>query len=269
MFKLSFPTFFLKLWEVVYGFLHITITRGNAEISRTREIEASGTRDINPQNGNKIQKTDNKSLSTPPPPTPCFSHCPSCGSDQIVRRGFRSNTRERVQLYLCRDCAKTFTPQIIKGKHYPMEVVLEGISYYNLGFSLERSCELLKEKFALQSQGLQNQARFEVQPSTLSNWIEESKELCRYHRYRPFAVKMFSPEDTVWTVTLAHRQLYRFRLHRAKIALITKEDIRHQRFSALKDYLELVPGECPHQYFQEGLRASEMPIRFSKTEMIV
>ena len=31
----------------------------------------------------------------------------------------------------------------------------------------------------------------------------------------------------------------------------------------------MVPGECPHQYFQEGQRASEVPLTFSKTQMIV
>jgi len=30
-----------------------------------------------------------------------------------------------------------------------------------------------------------------------------------------------------------------------------------------------VPVECPHQYFSDGMRASETPITFSKTEMIV
>src|SRR3989344_8603451 len=31
----------------------------------------------------------------------------------------------------------------------------------------------------------------------------------------------------------------------------------------------MVPGECPHQYFQDGERASETPLTFSKTQMIV
>ena len=71
------------------------------------------------------------------------------------------------------------------------------------------------------------------------------------------------------TATLAHRQLYRYRFHRAKCALMIKEEYQHRKFTPLQEFLEMVPGECPHQYFQEGLRASEAPLTFSKTQMIV
>jgi len=75
--------------------------------------------------------------------------------------------------------------------------------------------------------------------------------------------------ETVVSATLAHRQLYRFRYHQAKIRLIIREDIKHARFGPLADFLSLVPSETPHQYFQEGLRMSESPLRFSKEQMIV
>ncbi len=63
--------------------------------------------------------------------------------------------------------------------------------------------------------------------------------------------------QTVITATLAHRQLYRFRYHQAKIRLILREDIKHSHFGPLVDFLALVPSETPHQYFQGGMRMSE------------
>ncbi|MEI7426075.1 MAG: PD-(D/E)XK nuclease family protein, partial [Candidatus Moraniibacteriota bacterium] len=92
---------------------------------------------------------------------------------------------------------------------------------------------------------------------------------CAFARMRPFALKLFSPEKTISSATLAHRQLYRFRHHRSKTILIIQEDWKHSKFWPLKEFLDLVPVECPHQYFQEGSRASETPLMFSKTEMIV
>ncbi|MEK7597786.1 MAG: PD-(D/E)XK nuclease family protein [Patescibacteria group bacterium] len=86
---------------------------------------------------------------------------------------------------------------------------------------------------------------------------------------REFALKKYSPKEMVITATLAHRQLYRYRFHRAKADLMIQEEYQHRKFVPVKEFLEMVPVECPHQYFQEGLRASEAPLTFSKTQMIV
>lgn len=197
------------------------------------------------------------------------TQCTYCGGTDIVKKGTREKKLEIVQLWYCNDCKKVFTPQSVKGKTYPLPAILDGISYYNLGFSLEQSCKILKEK-----------SGFDVQPSSLANWVEEFKDLCRYHRYRPFAIKRYSPYNVVEAATLAHRQLYRFMFHRAKTELIIREDIKHARFGPLADFLALVTSETPHQLFQEGSRApletasltgraSESPIKFSKEQMIV
>ena len=108
-----------------------------------------------------------------------------------------------------------------------------------------------------------------ITPSTLSHWLTEFKDYLSYLRLREFAVKRYAPKDTVIHATLAHRQLFRYRFHAAKCALMIQEDIQHRRFRPLQDFLELVPSECPHQYFSQGLRASEVPLTFSKTQMIV
>lgn len=186
------------------------------------------------------------------------SFCNYCQSKNIVKKGKRERKREIIQLWYCNDCRKVFTPDSIKGRHFPLTAVLDGISFYNLGFSLEKSCEILKER-----------TKLAIQPSTLFNWVEENKDLCRYHRYRPFAIKMFKPQEVVITATLAHRQLYRYRFHRAKTSLIIREDIKHARFGPLAEFLALVPSDTPHQLFQESMRASEAPLAFSKEAMIV
>lgn len=59
-------------------------------------------------------------------------HCPYCNSKKFVKRGKRKKKLEVVQLYKCRQCRHTFTAQFIKGKHYPMNLIIDALSYYNL-----------------------------------------------------------------------------------------------------------------------------------------
>ncbi len=186
-------------------------------------------------------------------------YCPYCSSKNFVKRGLRQNQYQKVQLYLCKneECERTFTAQDVKGKHFPLNVVIEGISYYNLGFTLEQTCSLLKQKFGVNPL-----------PETLSSWLNEYKELCRYERLRPYATKICKPKDTVEVVTMAHRQLYRFRYHRPKTALMLTE-FGNRNLRRLQEYLNAVSSETPHQYFTEGERMSDVRSKFSTADMIV
>ena len=189
--------------------------------------------------------------------------CPYCNSTDFVKRGVRNKKHEVVQLYLCRntECGRTFTAERVKGKRFPLNVILEGISYYNLGLSLEQTCHILEEKF-------KNENILAPTPATLSAWIEEYKPICRFERMRPYAIKLFPPQKMIEVVSMAHRQLYRFRYHRAK-TLLSMEEFKNRRFGRLKEYLDNVSSETPHQYFQDGERMSEIRSKFDKTDMIV
>ncbi len=187
------------------------------------------------------------------------SRCPYCESAEFVKRGTRKKKHESIQLYQCTNpaCGRTFSETNAKGRRYPMKLVIEGMSYYNLGFTLEATCSILRKKFGASPE-----------PKTLSEWIERYKPLCRYERMRPYAVKMYRPTETMECVTLAHPQLYNFRYHRAKMRLAL-EEYKNRRFDRLKDFLDAVATETPHQLFGEGERMSEVRSRFDKAEMIV
>ena len=161
--------------------------------------------------------------------------CPYCLKKDFVKRGVRKNKHQIVQLYMCRnaECGKTFTAQDVKGKHFPLNIVIESMSYYNLGFTLEETCRIVNKKFGVAPEA-----------ATLSDWIDEYKELCRYERLRPYAIKMCEPKETVEVVTMAHRQLYRFRYHRPKTVLML-EEFRNRNLRRLKDYLDAVSSETP------------------------
>ncbi|KKT37287.1 MAG: hypothetical protein A3F50_00545 [Candidatus Yanofskybacteria bacterium RIFCSPHIGHO2_12_FULL_44_29b] len=240
-----------KIWSKISQ-KNITDSRVMAEISETREMATSSSRDIGESR--------------------LADYCPYCNSKDFVKRGTRKKKLEIVQLYLCRNCKRTFTAQFVKGKHYPTKLIIDAISIYNLGYGLEETCRLVNERYRLGQKGkvsdAQRSGNIGIGASTLNDWQKEYSGLCRYARLRPFATKMFKPEHTIETITLAHRQLYRYRFHRAKMAL-TLQEYKHRHFGPLKSYLEAVFTETPHQYFQDGRRMSEIKTKFSKAQMIV
>ncbi len=230
-----------------------TFSKRKSNISRNCEIDPPVNREVSEENigaGRDLPILEQSVLGV---------YCPYCDSQNHVKRGTRQKKRGKVQLYFCKDCLRTFTPSWEKGKQHPWKIILNAMSYYNLGFSLAQTCKIMQEKH-----------QTAVRPSTLASWLSQHSDLCAYfRRMRSTAIKEFSPYEVMETATLAHRQLYRFRYHRAKIKYVLREDFKNHKFYPLKDFLDLVTSETPHQYFQEGLRASESPIKFSKTEMIV
>jgi len=144
----------------------------------------------------------------------------------------------------------------VKGKTFPLKMIIDGLSWYNMGYSLEDSCNFLKEHYG-----------HDVQPTTLSNWLEEFGKLCTYSRMREFGKKLYTPNQIIQSVTLFHRQVYRYRYHRAKAELCLQE-FRNARLSPLKEYLEAVMAECPHQLFRDGGRASDNA-KFDLSQLIV
>mgnify|MGYP001559757296 CR=1 FL=1 len=185
--------------------------------------------------------------------------CPYCESKDFVRRGTRKNKFQTVQLFLCKnpECGKTFTQSDVKGKKFPLNVIVAGITLYNQGYTLEQCCNALEQKY-----------KMKPEVDTLASWYEEYKPLCRFERMRPYALKMYRAKDMIEEVTMAHRQLYRFRYHRAKIRLML-EEFGNRNLSRMKDYLDAVTSETPHQYFQDGELMSEVKSKFSTADMIV
>jgi len=186
-----------------------------------------------------------------------IKECPYCQGKDVVKRGWRKKKYEKAQLYFCNHCQKVFTGQKVKGKSFPLRVIFEGLSLYNLGYSLEESCLRLKEQFGL-----------ETDPSTLADWVNEFEPLCRYSRLRPYALKLYSPAQIIQTAHLFHHQVYDFSVHRGKLALLLQE-YRNNKFDNLREFLEAIQSECPHQFFKDGLRASELKVGFSPEEVII
>ncbi len=250
---------------------HITDSREVADFSETRDMSHLSSRDTeSTASMTSADKIGYCNIGE----SRRAEFCPYCYSKNFVKRGTRRKKLEVVQLYKCGQCRRTFTAQFIKGKRYPTKLIIDAISIYNLGYGLEETARLINERYGLGKKepvsSAQRAGNFGtgVRASTIADWNNEYASLCRYSRLRSFGTKMFGPRDIVAEATLAHRQLYRYRFHRAKMVLALQE-YKHRHLEPLKDYLEAVLTETPHQYFQQGHRMSEVKTKFSKAQMIV
>ena len=183
--------------------------------------------------------------------------CPYCNGKEIAKWGQRKKKYEFSQIYYCHYCKRKFTTPKAKGKSFPLRIILEGLCLYNVGYSADDASGLLKEQFGI-----------EVNPRTLREWVSEYKELCSYARLRPYGMKLYNKHQVIQTAHLFHRQVYDFSVHRAKLALILQEH-KHARFDNLREFLEAIQSECPHQFFQEGERSSEAKLDFDTQDVII
>ncbi len=171
--------------------------------------------------------------------------CPNCSSRQIKKHGTKKKKLQTLQRYFCKSCKKTFTLQQ-SNKTYPVSLILNTISYYNLGYSQTELLSLLSK-------------RFKAKPSqkTISNWLNEFKGICTFANLRSKAIKLHKPSEIVYTQALNHTQPYTFKYHKAKLYLLF-HDIKYnnqfhnisQFYEPLKNYLEKISTkEYPHHIF--------------------
>ncbi len=178
---------------------------------------------------------------------------------RLIRKGTRRKKLEIVQLWQCKVCRRVFTPAPaeLRYKTYPVRVILDGVTFYNLGYSLPEAAAKLKSRHG-----------YRVAPSTLASWMAEHRELTTYTRLRRDAPSGFTPAQTIRSTKLYHRQVYSFSYHRPKLALL-RESRQHRRFAPLVDFLERVPKDCPHELFRESSRASQIPNFVNRNHLIV
>lgn len=193
--------------------------------------------------------------------------CPYCGSHVLTRRGTRRKKLEIVQLWRCASCKKTFTPgpAAIRGKTYPLRTVLNALSTYSLGYSLDETAGRIKSKSGRKIGG-----------STIAGWIEQHRDLMSYLRLRERGRHLFPPEQTVRSIKLYHRQLYGYAFHRSKLELLRRGELDDKRsgdtqFAPLANFLEAVPLICPHELFraEDRGRASQAQPAFADVSKII
>lgn len=172
--------------------------------------------------------------------------CGKCNSVNIVKRGFAKNKLQSFQKYQCKECKSIFTVQQAKGKTYPLRIILNAISTYNFGHSLEKTREIINKKHNLG-----------ISLRTISSWIKEYEGVCTYSKLRKQAIKLFNPKNIIKKLELSHIQPYTFKYHKAKLYLLFHSRLYNNEYrniahfyEPLTAYLEKIgTDKFPHHIF--------------------
>jgi transposase-like protein len=191
--------------------------------------------------------------------------CPHCGSTDLSRKGTRRKKIEIVQLWRCASCKRIFTPTPpeLRNKTYPLRIVLDAITLYDLGYSLDETAEKVRTR------GGHRAAR-----STIAAWLSAHRSLTTYARLRARSRRLCPSRETIRAIKLYHRQVYGYAYHRTKLAFTrdgTLDDKRRgdTKFAKVADFLEAIPTTCPHDLFRDSERASQSADFIDASRLIV
>jgi len=186
-----------------------------------------------------------------------ITHCPYCKSISIVKKGRRKKKMEEAQIYYCKHCQKKFTSQISKNKTYPLRIILDSITLHNRLQPLKEITQKIKERYGIK-----------LSEQTILNWTKDYRDYLPFLRMRDFVANKYDPKEIIEEVHLIHGQIYDFKYHRAKTDAILDEDFKHYKLRQIKEFLELVAVECPHNVFRESEnRASQYRNFFNPDEV--
>jgi ATP-dependent exoDNAse (exonuclease V) beta subunit len=174
--------------------------------------------------------------------------CPKCHCKAATRRGKRRNRLQVHQVFQCTECLHRFTGEPGKNKTYPLKIILESISTFNLGYSLTETQRLLHTRF-----------HRNIPERTISSWLTEYRPLATYARLRADGKKLFAPEAILRTIIFDHQQVYRHQIHRAKLKMLLESPV-NKDFAPLTKYLERLETNFPNHLFQAAQhRSSKFP----------
>ena len=165
--------------------------------------------------------------------------CPNCSLKSTVKAGKKHLKQQTVQRYKCSLCNKFFSDKQLKHKTYNPRIILNSISMYNLGNTLEQTKNIIAKKF-----------KTSVPITTIQSWIKEYSNICTFRRLREQSIKLYKPLDIIFSRKLQHNQIYNFQLHKSKLELTSKE-LPKNKFMVIKDYLNKISTDkFPHRIFQ-------------------
>jgi len=112
--------------------------------------------------------------------------CPQCGCKSTVKKGKRRNRLQVHQVFQCTECLHRFTGEPGKNKTYPLRLILETVSTFNLGYSTTETQRLLHTRF-----------HRNIPERTISSWLTEYRPLATYSRLRSDGKKLLAPETMI------------------------------------------------------------------------
>ncbi|HDD60702.1 MAG: hypothetical protein DRN35_02405 [Thermoplasmata archaeon] len=169
-----------------------------------------------------------------------MTNCPSCGSDNVRKKGKRVTGAGEKQIYQCRECGRRFT-EGLPGIRYPPYVVTDALTLYNMGYNLDEVARSLRKRY-----------KTRLSRSTVGRWIEKNRDIIPFITLREEALKKYDGEMIV-EKEVTHRGItYPFAYHRYKL------EKRCSDLPGLRGYIENFSEEG--RFFEDGERCSEVKL---------
>ena len=170
--------------------------------------------------------------------------CRICGGKKVIGKGKRRTKHGFRQLYYCKDCGKGFVDCKMSNKTYSPNVIVNAMSMYNLGNTLEESARCTNSRF-----------KVKISKPSLHGWLKEFSDICTYRRIRNKMLKIYG-KDVLFARTFEHKGLaYDFRYHTAKLEVLCSDG-----FSGLEEYVKGFEEGCPKFFGDIENRCSQMKI---------
>jgi hypothetical protein len=178
--------------------------------------------------------------------------CPYCGNSGVTKAGTRRNRAGTVQIFTCARCARKFTdrPSPTIGTTYPLHVIIDALSLYNRGYTLQEAARRAGKRH-----------RLTLSAQLVSSWKARYVAAFPYLKERDAIADVYPPHTLIHTTRLHHGQVYDFAYHRGKIE---RARTQHTQLNvgALASYLANAPTDTPHDLFRRETgkaRASHGP----------
>lgn len=185
--------------------------------------------------------------------------CPWCSGSEIRPKVKRRNKYGDVQLFLCRHCGRKFTPLLTRNQTYPLRVIIDALTFYNRLYTLEGAARAVARKYGLA-----------ISRQTLRNWLDDFAAYVPFTTLRAAAVLSFDRRDIIAEAQFLHGQVYAFKYHRAKTALILFRLRNTHPIRPLREFLEAIPRTCPHSLFRDNrARASSTKGKFNLDGVLI
>jgi transposase-like protein len=167
--------------------------------------------------------------------------CPYCESKYVIRYGRYKNK----QIYLCKNCGKKYSDFKLKNKTYEPQVMIEAISFYNLGNTIDETVKYINKKF-----------KIKVSSNSIQYWIMQYSKICSFRKIRSNVLRYLNKkEEIIKSYSFKHSGLtYNFMYHRPKLEMYCKI------FPNLLRFITKMKDECPSDFFNEDNRCSQIKL---------
>ncbi|MEI7615775.1 MAG: hypothetical protein WCJ54_03590 [Actinomycetota bacterium] len=127
-------------------------------------------------------------------------------------------------------------------------MIVNAISYYNLGNTLEESAKLTNKRF-----------KVKISKSSVSQWLKEFKDICTYHKLRGKIPGKYK-KDILVSKTFKNNELsYNFKYHKQKLDIFCN----NKKYSLLMKYIEGINNGLPEFFNDIENRCSQIKININ------